>query len=429
MSIPQADSTLIAIRKKVRRLTNSSGQSSLTDANLDQQINTFYDGGFPYAIKIDQMKQVYTIFTRPNIDRYPVDVNFYQGFRAPAYFDGIQGSFYKDRNQFFNLWPKIATKFQVGTSTLSGTITAIAQPTFPTVITSVNHGLTTGAVIAIANVGGMTQLNGNTYTITVVNANTFTLDGIDNTAFGAYTSGGTWTAQDQSFNFTLPAPFLSGEVTIGGVQTNGNAITVTDDGNGNLLYVIPNAQTSIPPLFTVPPTNAIPGMHNLNLGNPGLYNNTLIGTVNYVTGEFEFLLPNGIALAPSTQLNIFVSQYNTGKPYNLLFWNNELTVRPVPKLTHKITVEVYQTPTQFMATTDHPIINQWWEYIAYGAACEIQRERNDFEGVNMLMEGMKRQEALVLERQAVEEIGTPNYTLFNSTQTNTYLNNYWGSGQ
>ena len=428
MSIPQADSTLIAIRKKVRRLTNSPGQSSLTDDDLDEHINVFYSQDFPYAIKIDQMKQVYTIFTRPYIDRYPVDVNNFQGFRSPAYFDGIQGSFFKDRTQFFNLWPKIPTKFQIGSETLSGTITGIAQPTNPTEITSVNHGLSTGAVVTIASVGGMTQLNGNSYTITVIDANTFSLDGIDNAAFGAYTSGGTWTAVSQTFNFTLQGPFLSGEVTIGGVDVNGNAITITDDGNGNLLYVVPNAQTSTPPLFTVPATPQIPGMHNLNLGNPGLYNPTFIGTVDYVTGEFDFTLPNGISLAQEELFNIFISQYQPGKPYNLLFWNNELHIRPVPKLTHRITIEVYQTPVQFMATSSHPILDQWHQYISYGVACEIQRERNDFASVDALMEGMKRQEALVLERQGVEEIGMPNYTLFNSTQANPYLNNFWGMG-
>lgn len=427
MSIPQADSTLIAIRKKVRRLTNSTGQSSLTDADLDQHINTFYNQDFPYAIKVDQMRQVYTFFTRPYIDRYPIDVNYYQGVRSPAYFDGAQGSLFKDRTQFFNLYPKIGTKFQIGSETLTGTITGIAQPTNPTEITSVNHGLTTGAVITISNVGGMTQLNGNSYTITVIDLNTFSLNGIDNTAFGAYTTGGTWLAVSQSFNFALPAPFISGEVTIGGVDTNGNAITITDDGNGNLLYVTPNAQTSVPPLFTVPPTASVPGMYNRNLGNPGLYNNTLIGTVDYVTGEFDFLLPNGISLANGLLFTVFISLYQTGKPYSILFWNNELTIRPIPKLTHRVTVEVYQTPVQFMATNSHPIIDQWWQYIAYGVSCEIQRERNDFDSVAALMEGMKRQEALVLERQGVEEIGTPNYTIFNSTVPYGG-NNYWGWG-
>ena len=79
----QADSTLTAIRKKVRRLTASSSQSALSDDDIDQQINTYYSQDFAYSVKIDQMRNVYTFFTQPNVDRYPLDVNYNQGVRAP----------------------------------------------------------------------------------------------------------------------------------------------------------------------------------------------------------------------------------------------------------------------------------------------------------------------------------------------------------
>ena len=45
----------------------------------------------------------------------------------------------------------------------------------------------------ILSVGGMTQLNDRLFALTVVDANTLSLDGVDGTAFGAYTSGGTLT--------------------------------------------------------------------------------------------------------------------------------------------------------------------------------------------------------------------------------------------
>jgi|ERR1700722_3764102 len=73
-----------------------------------------------------------------------------------------------------------------------GLITAATNAN-PCQITSAVHNLSTGNQIIISGVGGMTQLNGNTYTITVVDANNFTLNGINSTAFGAYTSGGEWT--------------------------------------------------------------------------------------------------------------------------------------------------------------------------------------------------------------------------------------------
>src|SRR5690606_33417751 len=124
----------------------------------------------------------------------------------------------------------------------------------------------------------------------------------------------------------------------------------------------PNPQTSVPSFATNP---AIPGMYNKNLGNPGLYNPTAIGTVNYVTGDFviDFSL-GGVIPAAGQQMTLRVCQYNTGKPYNILFWNNEFIIRPVPEKIHKIEVETYLTPVQFLEQTDNPIIKQWWKYLA-----------------------------------------------------------------
>src|ERR1700678_1646153 len=105
-AITQADSTVVAIKKKVRRLTASASTSSLSDADLDLAINTFYSQDFPYAVKTDQMRSVYTFFTQPNIDRYPLDVYYNQSVRGPVYVEGIEGVLFKDRQNFYNLWPR-----------------------------------------------------------------------------------------------------------------------------------------------------------------------------------------------------------------------------------------------------------------------------------------------------------------------------------
>ncbi len=351
MSIAPADSTVVAIRKKIRRLTASASESSLKDVDIDQYLNTYYSQDFPYSIKLDVMRSVYTFYTEPYRDRYPLDVNYNQGIRAPMYVDGISGSFYKDRTQYFNIWPK-----------------------FPTLFHPINgDGVTT------------------------------------------------------AFTFTVPGPFLSKQVTLGGVDANGNAISVADDGNGNLQLQVPNPVVSVPAQYNSPPViPPIPGMKNLNTANPGLsYVDTTtldifgnpypagIGQVNYVSGLFSINFP--VAPAAGTQMTLWVSQYQTGRPYSLLFWNNEFTVRPVPKLIHKIEIETYLTPVQFLETTDVPILNQWWQLLALGAAIKVLEDRQDMEGVQNLSVLFDRQEALCLERQSIEEIFTPNYTIFNSS--------------
>jgi len=437
-SVAQADSTYTFIEKKVRHLTASASEASLSSNDIQQAVNTFYNNDFPYAIKIDQQRSVYKFLTIPNVDRYPVDVNNLQGFRAPVYFEGIQGNFFKNRDQLFNLYPRYPTQFQKGG--LGGSITNIIQPTNPTQIVDPNHGLQTGSIITINNVGGMVQLNGNTYTVTVIDANNFTLNGIDNTGFSAYTGGGSWFSNN-TFSFTLfgnnqnpfPQPnfgILSTQLVIGGIDDNGDPVRIIDDGgavvnaygigsnttNGQLLFLTQNNVGNNVYLNSLNQQKpAIPPLSPLPIPSPPLsLTQQYCGTVNYVTTQINLLIP--VPLQAGSQLNIWAATYQVGRPYNLLFWNNELTIRPVPDNVYLCEVEVFQTPAQFMATTDNPILNQWAQYIAYGAASEILRDRQDMEGVENLKEGFTRQEGLVLERQAVEEIGQPNITTFNSTQ-------------
>jgi len=99
-----------------------------------------------------------------------------------------------------NFTPTLAlTEYSDLTSATTGAITG-ATAANPVVISDTAHGRTTGDLVDISGVGGMTQLNGNSYKITVIDANSFSLqDGngnnIDGSAFTAYTSGGTWTLQ------------------------------------------------------------------------------------------------------------------------------------------------------------------------------------------------------------------------------------------
>lgn len=352
-AVAQSNQTVAFIRQTVRELTASPGENQLTTAYLDQTLNNFYSSDFPYAIKLDQMRSVYTFYTQPYVDRYPLDVNFNQGVRAPVYVEGVQGTFFKDRNEFYNMWPRWPTKF-----------------------------------------------------------NSIQGDGVTAT-----------------FTFTIPGPFLANNVVIGGTATGGNAIAVSDDGIGNLQLKVPNPVVSVPVQTLNPP---VPGMYNRNTANPGLTTSINIGTVNYVTGVFAITFPVGYIPAVPTQqypdVNIWVSQYSPGRPYSVLFWNNYFEIRPVPKLIHKIEVETYLTPVQFMLSTDSPILNQWATYLSYGTAIEILRRRQDMAGVANLMEGFKRQEALVLERQGTEEIGQRNSNIFSGAQPNQGWNNGYMQG-
>ncbi|MBX9683564.1 MAG: hypothetical protein K2X41_07220, partial [Hyphomicrobium sp.] len=66
----------------------------------------------------------------------------------------------------------------------------LATRTSPVVITSVGHGFSNGDRVRIRSVGGMTQLNNNTYTVALATPTTFALQGVNGTGFSNYTSGG-----------------------------------------------------------------------------------------------------------------------------------------------------------------------------------------------------------------------------------------------
>lgn len=392
MSVAQANSTYSVIETKVRRLTASASQASLTSADIEKAVNIFYSQDFPYAIKLDQQRSVYKFLTIPNVDRYPVDVNNLQGFRAPVYFGGVQGNLFKNRDQLYNLYPRYPTQYQ-----------------------------------PIAGNGVKTNF---TFTLFGNNVNPFPQP-----------------------NFGI----LSTQLVIGGIDASGNPIRIIDDGGavvtsygignntttGRLLFINQNTvgdnvyldstntqQPAIPklsPLGGQGNANSIPAPppSSYSVYPPSPLTPQYCGTVNYVTTSINVTFP--VAPAAGTMINVWAAQYQVGRPYNLLFWNNEITIRPVPDNVYLVEVETFQTPAQFMNTTDSPILNQWSQYIAFGSAMEILRERQDAEGVENLREGFMRQEALVLERQSIEEIGQPNITCFNSTQGG-YGCGGWGIG-
>lgn len=60
----------------------------------------------------------------------------------------------------------------------------------PCAVTTATHGYVTGDKIFIEGVVGMTELNGRWYTITKTSDTAFTLDGVDSSAYGAWSSAG-----------------------------------------------------------------------------------------------------------------------------------------------------------------------------------------------------------------------------------------------
>ena len=136
------------------------------------------------------------------------------------------------------------------------------------------------------------------------------------------------------------------------------------------------------------------------------------GSINYTTGVYDITFSS----APASGETIYshTVSYSAGRPTSILYYNNELTFRPVPDQPYRVELEVASRPTELLDAATMPEISQWWQYIAYGAAKKIFEDRMDMESVQMIMPEFKKQEALVNRRtigQQTKERSATIYTI------------------
>ena len=103
-----------------------------------------------------------------------------------------------------------------------------ASQTNPVVVTSAGHGYANDEEVFLTAIGGMTELNGNRYTLTNVTTNTFSLldqvtgEEIDGSGFGVYTSGGT-----TSRIYEIATPYLLADLPELRMVQQNDVISVT----------------------------------------------------------------------------------------------------------------------------------------------------------------------------------------------------------
>lgn len=386
-----AIATLDAIIGKVRRLTSSLNSTQLTDDQIIDYLNSFYLYDFPAEFRALDLKDTYTFNTIAGIDTYPFDIDHWINVQEPCYVAKRNVSLFQDKYAFYQYnfnttgpWQQIQTL----TTASTGTITNITQAN-PGVVTSVNHGLLTGNQILISDVVGMTEVNGVTFTITVLTANTFSI-GVDTTAYGAYVSGGSYTVNAFSGTlqntpiirsimnnpmvttrtaptsvFPVGYPPSFGQANIGRIQNflitaniaNGNTLNITDDGAGNLI------------------------------GDIGVGANS----VNYSTGlinvTFSSPIPSG------NDVNVWYNPVVLNTPLAIYYGQNQLVLRPVPDKGYIVELTAYRLPSQALLgtlntsapdMTGRPEEKEWWECLAVGTAKKVYEDRLDMDGVAMM---------------------------------------------
>ena len=123
-------SSLSDIRTKVRRITGRPSPAQISDAELDNYINTYYRFDFPQNLKLETLRYNYQFTTTPNVAVYDFDRNSYLNNMPPVYIAGYQSYMTQSRSNFFRVSPQLQFLQQSidtgdGGTTYSGTLTSL----------------------------------------------------------------------------------------------------------------------------------------------------------------------------------------------------------------------------------------------------------------------------------------------------------------
>jgi Ubiquitin-activating enzyme E1 FCCH domain len=225
---------------------------------------------------IDRLRRFFTTASLGTSGASPWSFNIYSTVTGAAYFPITPepNAEIQEGSVIISIGTTILRDNGNGTLSQTGNITGATNAN-PGVITSTAHGLTTGDQITISGVQGMTQLNGNTYTVTVVTVNTFSI-GVNTTAFGVYTGGGSWIS----------------------LSTFGTINYLT----GNVVITYTRAATAATISFGYYPSLQVMGIWKRDIPTIGIDQTVFFDTkyaYQFVSGGFQEIQPGQVWTAPN----------------------------------------------------------------------------------------------------------------------------------
>lgn len=365
-------STLQTIQTKVRRLTRTPSTAQLSDDDLNQYINTFVVYDFPEHLRMFNLRTQFTFYANPFQDVYPTDTLSY--FGTPT--GGITTNpLYDFQNLYISVHqPVYIAGFQ--------SFYTQSREQFFGIYPKIN---------SIASIGPTG--NGVQTTFTgVINSQQAILPPLS--------------------NFSQVVTLLQNQVLFSSVATNGEGLALvdvplTDTVTGNKLPIgnlfVPNALPT-GPITVLDPNN----------------------NINYVTGAFKITFP--AAPASGVLINSQTVPQICALPQSLMYYDNQFTLRPVPDQPYAVNFEAYIRPTALLDQSQNPTLNEWWQFIAYGASKKIFEDRMDMESVQMIMPEYKKQEALVLRRTLVQYTNERTATIYTEQVQYGAGSGGWGWG-
>lgn len=154
-----------------------------------------------------------------------------------------------------------------------------------------------------------------------------------------------------------------------------------------------------------------------------------VNQINYLTGVYDITF--SIAPAAGVAVNAETIPYQAALPQAVLYYDDKFILRPVPDQSYRVNLEAYILPTYWLTHdgSQAPDIQQWWQYIAYGASKKIFEDRMDTESVQQIMPEFKAQESLVLRKTIVQYTNERVGTIYTEQTGGLTSGGFgWGSG-
>lgn len=198
------------------------------------------------------------------------------------------------------------------------------------------------------------------------------------------------------YNLNIGKSILRRSVVIGSLNNDGEAIILNDEPNTDAFG-----------------REAIDG-HFRNQENDDS------GDINYVTGEMhiEFVAAPALAAPITYELETFT----TGIPDTILFFDNKFTLKPIPDKVYEVKIQVEKIPDLLVNDADEPMVNQWSQVIAYGAAIKILQDNADMETVQALSGEFNQQLLFVTRRTSKIRAKETVRTIYNTKRRNNPWN-------
>lgn len=151
-----------------------------------------------------------------------------------------------------------------------------------------------------------------------------------------------------------------------------------------------------------------------------------IGTVNYLTGAYTFTLANSAIIPSGDTIYASVVPYQSSRPTDVIFYNQQITFRPVPQQVYQVEFQISQQPTALLEAGDAPELDEWYLFLCAISAKLIYTDFPDPEGMSYLMP-IYEEQLQIAQRRTLRQIGSQRSATIFSQPTRPLASFFWGT--